>query len=359
MHIDWLQIENLRNLTHTRIQPSHNLNIFTGPNASGKTAFLEAIYLLSRAKSFRSPRINEVIQHNKRSFLVTAGIRYAGKGTINTGIERDKTKTVIHYNGQATKKISEQAKNIPLVLVAPDTHSLILGAPKQRRHWLDWAMFHVEPAYLDDWRDYHKALRHRNNLLKKGIHSAQALAGWENIMVETALRITDKRQGILDKIEEYVISPGQDFFEFPLKIKLLNGWPENQNLSDCLLNNREPDRQRGHTKYGIHRADIEFYAGEHLLSSVCSRGQAKLFIIILLVAQAKVMEEISGERSLYLFDDYTAEIDSETRIKIIDLILEQGVQAFFTTTEADLNISANSGVKMFHVERGNVLKVVE
>ena len=174
MYIEWLQIQNVRNLTDLRIEPATRLNILVGPNASGKTSVLEAIYLLSMARSFRTPRVREVIQHQQQSLLVTAGLRYTRSGLVNTGIEKGPGTTAIHFNGENVKKISEQARNIPLILIAPDIQNLALGSPRQRRHWLDWAMFHVEPTYLDDWRDYHKALRQRNSLLKGSQRAAAA-----------------------------------------------------------------------------------------------------------------------------------------------------------------------------------------
>lgn len=359
MHIEWLQIQNVRNLTNFRIQPTPQLNLFIGPNACGKTTILEAIYLLSRARSFRTPRVNEVIQHGKESLLVSAGLRYSRAGLINTGIEKGHGKTIIHYNGENIKKISEQAKNIPLVLVAPDTHNLIMGTPKQRRHWLDWAMFHVEPAYLEDWRNYHKALRQRNNLLKSTLESVDSMSGWEQVMVDTAERINIQRNLFLKRIEETLVLIGGNLFPFIPRISLLRGWRDEQPLSVWLQQNRGIDSQIGYTRHGIHCADIQFLANEYPLSSVCSRGQVKLFIIILLISQAKVTEEITGERSLYLFDDYTSEIDALTRRTIIDLLIKQETQAFFTSTEPGLKDSKPNITKTFHVERGELVKVVE
>ena len=359
MRIDWLQIENVRNLTNVKIQPSGSINIITGPNASGKTTILEAIFTLSRAKSFRTPRVNEIIQHHKPSFLVTAGIRYSDKGLINTGIQRSHGKTVIHHNGATMKTISEQAKNIPLVLVTPDTHNLLMGAPRQRRHWLDWAMFHVEHGYLDEWKDYHKALRQRNNLLKNGKYSSDDLSGWEKVMTQTGMRITEKRRKILKEIEAHTKKLGEGLFNYDPDISLYGGWPENKPLADTLKENRETDRLRGHTQFGIHRADIEFRAGKHSMAAVCSRGQAKLFIVVLLIAQARVTEVATQEKSLYLMDDYAAEIDLDTRDRIIELFLNQKIQVFLTATEQGLKNMRDSDMKMFHVERGEVVKVVE
>jgi len=114
------------------------------------TVILEIIYFLSRVKSFRTPKVQHVIQHKAPSLMVTAKTRYSHKRVIKTGIEKSRTQTVIHNNGKSIKVVSEKAKNLPLIIISPDTNSLAAGTPKQRRHWLDWAMFHVEPSYLDN-----------------------------------------------------------------------------------------------------------------------------------------------------------------------------------------------------------------
>ena len=95
------------------------------------------------------------------------------------------------------------------------------------------------------------------------------------------------------------------------------------------------------------------------MAAVCSRGQAKLFIVVLLIAQARVTEVATQEKSLYLMDDYAAEIDLDTRDRIIELFLNQKIQVFLTATEQGLKNMRDSDMKMFHVERGEVVKVVE
>ena len=359
MYIEWLQIQNVRNLTNIRIQPASQLNILVGPNASGKTSILEAIYLLSRARSFRTARTNEVIQHKKPSLLVTAGLRYSQYGLVNTGIEKGPGSTVIHFNGDNIKKISDQARNIPLILVAPDVQNLVLGTPKQRRHWLDWAMFHVEPAYLDDWHDYHKALRQRNSALKNNRKTSSPITGWEQVMTEKAGRINEQRQHFIDLIAENLKTVANGIISFKPRIDLYKGWQGDQPLSDSLLKHRENDRQVGYTRHGIHCADVHFYADELPLASSCSRGQIKLFLVLLLISQAKTIEGITGNRPLYLLDDFRAEIDKEAGGLIMELMKQQQAQVFFTSTEFRLDGKATNDIKMFHVEHGELVKVVE
>lgn len=333
--------------------------MLVGPNASGKTSVLEAIYLLSRARSFRTARINEVIQHKKPALLVTAALRYGQSGRVMTGIEKGQGRTVIHYNGENIKKISDQARNIPLILVAPDVQNLVSGSPRQRRHWLDWAMFHVEHSYLDDWHAYHKALRQRNSMLKNNRNSANSLAGWEQVMSETAARITAQRQQFIGLISENLATVANGLLPFKPRVELYKGWPEDAPLSTSLQNSRDSDRQIGYTRHGIHCSDVRFYADKRALAASCSRGQIKLLLVLLLVSQARTLEGITADRPLYLLDDYRSEIDGEAGGLILELMQEQQAQVFFTSTESRREDLAIDGIKMFHVEHGELVKVVE
>lgn len=153
----------------------------------------------------------EVISHEKDSFLVTANLNRTRSTLVRTGIEKRPGKTIMRYDGEIIKKISEQARNLPIILITPDSHRLITGEPRQRRHWLDWGMFHVKPDYLDLWRDYHKSLRHRNMLLKNNNTDSRQLSVWELAMSDTAARISNLRrdfivqiQAVMEKLSTFV-----------------------------------------------------------------------------------------------------------------------------------------------------------
>ena len=158
MHIEWLQVRNVRNLSDQRIEPGPALNVICGPNGSGKTALLEAIHILGRCRSFRTPGINRVIRYQQKELQISAGLRLPDRTLVVTGVERSRTALNIRYNQRTVRKVSEQAALIPVITVTPESHRLVSGSPVFRRRWLDWAMFHVKPDYIETWRDYHRAL---------------------------------------------------------------------------------------------------------------------------------------------------------------------------------------------------------
>ena len=355
MYIGRLQIKSVRNLSEVSLHPGSRLNFLVGKNASGKTAVLEAIYFLSRARSFRTSRIREVVQYGQEVLQVSARLQSGKSLPIATGIEKGNGKSVIRYNGEMVWTVSAQARQLPLVLMTPDSHQLITGTARQRRHWLDWAMFHVEPDYLTWWRTYHKSLRQRNALLHSArpVHSGE-IGGWEQSMAKASRRIQAVRHRFVERLEEaYQTMLGNNFPARP-DIRLQSGWPEGKRLLDLLGQNREQDRRAGHTRYGPHKADLAFYVENKHLGAVCSRGQVKLFVNTLLIAQAQVYEFYSKKKPVFLVDDFTAELDHHSQEQLLGLLDEQEAQVFLTATNLGRQNEINDRIPMFHVKHGHV-----
>ena len=358
MRFDTLNVNYVRNIDNIQIQPSAGLNLIIGPNASGKTALLEAMHLLSRARSFRTPRIKEVIQREQKVLQVSAKISKLGKGLVSTGIEKGHGSTAIKYRGEQLKTVSEQANNIPLITFTPDSHVLVTGGPKERRHWLDWALFHVEPKYIGTWRDYQKALRNRNNLLKNG-GSAPQMRGWESRMVDEAKALDGFREVFTKKLQQQLNITAREVFSNLPDLSIKKSYPDSQSFAEHLEREREKDRQIGYTRYGPHKIDIVFKAKEVLIAQSYSRGQIKRFIASLLVAEARSYQEINGEKPVLLIDDFAAELDAGGRQDLLSLLKAYGGQIFLTSTEMLEDISLSDEGSVFHVERGSFNKMIK
>lgn len=358
MLIRKLEANHVRNIDSVKITPNPEFNFITGANASGKTAFLEAIYCLARAKSFRSPRSGELIQKTKESFSVIANLEYRTKPGVVTGIERSRTRTELRYDGKPQKTVSEQANNMPLVLLHPDSHTLISGSPKIRRHWLDWALFHVEHNYLRVWKNYHKALRNRNALLKKR-GSQQELLAWEENMLVAAEALHKPRAAFIRKLEAVLQKSDTDPFIRECSIELDPGYSEKSGLLESLEKDREKDLLNGHTRAGPHKADVKIKNHEELISRLYSRGQIKRLVSELLLAQAVVYEVITKEKPVLLIDDMGAELDRQAEEKLLNSLANFQAQVFITMTDKNNCFLNKKQSEMFHVEHGKFRKVVE
>jgi DNA replication and repair protein RecF len=360
MYLEWLRIQHVRNLGQSRIDPGPGLNVFTGPNASGKTAILESLYLLARARSFRTARIQEVISRGSNALLVSAGLAYHGSAIrVTTGIEKSHGQVSIRYNGSPVRTVSEQARQLPMVLVTPDSHRLLTGTPKQRRHWLDWAMFHVEHGYLSHWRDYFRALRHRNILLKTGSQDTEACRGWERSMAAAGEKLTSLRRGFVRDLSQALLqAPAAALAGPEVGIRLEPGW-QGDDLAESLALFRDQDREAGFTRQGPHRADVVFRSQDRAAAGLLSRGQIKLFVCRLSMAEAAVLAQRLGEPPLFLLDDYRAELDSEAGARLLAGLQQQGWQCFVNATEIPRDAVSEGKFQRFHVEHGEVRKVVK
>lgn len=351
MRIEWLQVRNVRNLSNLRIQPGPQLNIIIGPNGSGKTALLEAIHFLGRCRSFRTSGINRVIRHQQKELVVSAAMRLQDQTQVITGVQRTRAEINIRYNNRTVRRVSEQAAQIPVITVTPDSHRLISGSPVFRRRWLDWAMFHVKPDYIDTWRDYHKALKNRNSLLRK--NRTEQLGAWEQALGRAAEKINGLRNAFIAELADEMAEAAQ-LLDIPLvTLEYDRGWQQGVGLERLLAQQRQRDMDSGVTRYGVHRSDMAIREDGRDIGLVYSRGQIKLSIVALALAQDSVFRRRTGRNPIILLDDLPAELDVESQRRVLGALAQRGGQVFITTAGG---IPTNTGKQqtMFHVEHGQI-----
>ena len=356
MRIENLHLSGVRNLTDVDLNCCPGINIITGRNASGKTAILEGIHLLAKACSFRTPRAREIIQHGRDKLTVTAKIRNADNSCVVTGIEKGQQQTQIKYNGKKVKKRSEQAKNLPLITITTESHRLIYGTPRERRHWLDWSLFHVEQNYMDVWLGYHHALRQRNSLIRKRATRTQ-YPPWETQLAASAVQIREMREQYLGRLQARLQLP-EVTSQAGISIALQSSSESEEELLRKYTR-RESDIAAGHTQHGPHREDIRFRQSGRDLGQVFSRGEGKRFIMTLLLAQAREYQDSCQQTPLLLIDDLPAELDEEQREALLSMVETHAMQAFLTTVHPEMLPVYQSQKRVFHVEQGRLIKVVE
>ena len=360
LYIEQLNACSIRNLGEFSIHPSPKLNFFYGPNASGKTSILESIYLLSRIKSFRSKRINDVISRGDNKLQVYA--RGTNQGVpFSVGVEKGHGVTRIKFDGESIQTASEQAKLLPVYILTPDHYILFTGTPKDRRHWLDWSMFHVEQEYMVVWKNYHRALRHRNALLKsERSTNPSEITGWERLMGEEAVKIDDMRNKYISDLNKLLNEKhAPHVLSGAVKINYLNENYAGQNLSDLLAVGRNEDEKRGYTNLGPHRADISFNYEDYNVARHLSRGQTKLFSAALVSSQVDKLKEL-GKDAMVLVDDLDAELDQDSSRKILALLLANNAQTFVSSLARPEWLGQENELNsMFHVKHGKIQKMVE
>lgn len=352
MHIEWLHVKNVRNLSDLKIEPGPGLNVVCGPNGSGKTALLEAIHILGRCRSFRSPGIDRVISYHQRELQISAGLRLPDRSRVVTGVERSRTALNIRYNDRTVHKVSEQAALIPVITVTPESHRLVSDSPVYRRRWLDWAMFHVKPDYIQSWREYHKALKNRNNLLRR--RKVNELGSWERAMWCAAKIMTAQRNAFIRDLSEAMQGT---IWQLRIPVTTLEydcGWQTGVDLDHYLAEQRRGDMERGTTRHGLHRSDITICQDGREIGHFYSRGQIKLCLAALSLALDSVFRKRTARAPVVLVDDLPAELDQTGQQRIIQALAKQEGQVFITAT-GDLPPAHHVKAKMFHVEQGRII----
>ena len=360
--IEHLEITNIRNLKPVSLEPSV-INLIYGDNGSGKTSLLEAIHLLSVARSFRSKQIKPVVQTGQNDCILFATLASAiGAAGKRLGLQRSKPgELVMKVDGEPVKTVSDLAIHLPVQVINSDTFQLLDGSPDDRRRFLDWGLFHVEPQFYEAWKKARKLLKQRNSLLRRGKIDAAQMATWNQGLADAAEALDALRDQYFNELAAEFNQLLPTLLEIDeLSMAYYRGWDKDTPLLEVLETNFEKEAERGYTQSGPHRADIRLrYQGQYA-ADMLSRGQQKLVVCALKLAQGRVLARRNvGEApktSIYLVDDLPAELDQQHRQVFCQLLESLGAQVFITCIEVDSMMKScwqrPEQVKMFHVEQG-------
>jgi DNA replication and repair protein RecF len=210
----------------------------------------------------------------------------------------------------------------------------------------------VEQGFLPIWRRYQRALKQRNKALgTPGLDMA-----WDGELIHAAEQITELRRNYITKLEAYVDQFVQRLVELEkVTVSYLPGWRQDLSYSEVLRGSLLQDREYGFTRHGPHRAEVVVKIGNRLARDSISRGQQKLLVIALLLAQVALLNEVAFIQPVILIDDLTAELDSYHRDRLLDVLSGLKAQTIMTVTEeSSLPVNNGTPIRWFHVEHGKV-----
>lgn len=330
MLLQKLRIERLRNLTTVALDELQPFNIFYGRNGSGKTSILEAIHLLATGRSFRTYTPKHYIQHHERDTMV-----FAQSYDYRIGLQKlSSGEQIMRVNGDNVATQGQLARLLPVQVIEPQSTEIIDQGAKPRRQLLDWLMFHVEPEFYPIWQNYSRALRQRNALLKTyPVPNLQQFEGWNQIIAEEGERIHLLREiviarwQILIQEELALLLP-----DIKIEIDYYAGYSVEQGLIAQLDQGLQKDIDRRTTQYGVHRADLRLKTPIGYADDVLSRGQKKLLIIALKLAQIALLNR-SNKETVVLLDDLTAELDVQAQHRLLHRLHQLESQVFLTTLD--------------------------
>jgi DNA replication and repair protein RecF len=359
MRLSALTIFNFRNLEYIDLNFAKPFSCFIGENGSGKTSILEAVYFLGHGRSFRSAQIQRIIQYSQPAFTLHAKVQDDLNLLYNIGIERSlQGDSITKIAGKAQANSGELAQALPTLLIHPNAYRLLDCGPKIRRQFIDWGLFHVEQSFYPLWKHLNRILKQRNVLIRQG-QSYEMIAMWDRDFVKISNEINKLRIVYLEKLLPIVMRLLDKFVKLPrLRIEYSQGWAKERELEIVLEQAHSKDIERGYSYYGPQRADLLIKIGEHPAHEVLSRGQQKLLVIAMKLAQGILLKEWCNKTCVFLLDDITAELDETRQRFVIETLRGLQSQVLMSMLdEASLySLDDELEMDMFHVEHGQITR---
>lgn len=355
-----LDIHGVRNVRRARLEGLTQSNILYGPNGSGKTSVLESIHLLSTARSFRSPAARSVISHGADSLTVYGEIAHEdGSPGLPLGIQRDRSGAAdIRVSGTPVRSAAFLAAELPVLVLNSDSFDLLTGAPRDRRRFLDWGVFHVEQGFFATWQRFQRCIKQRNALLRRGKMEDVELVSWSSEVAVAGEILTASREKYFARLQrrfaQVIAAVLPD--SAPVTLQFRRGWDRDRTYQEVLRSGLVVDRAQGYTHSGPQRADIRILSGDVSAAETLSRGQQKLVVSALKLAQGHLYAEgeVAGQ-CVFLLDDLPSELDEWHLRLVCEEITRMGAQVFISCIDLpslQAVWQAAGPLSVFHVEHG-------
>jgi len=352
MPLGRVQVTDFRCLQSAALDLDPQFTLISGPNASGKTSLLEALYVLGRGRSFRTRRLEHLIRHDTTQFVVFGEVVTADR-RIPVGVEGSAGGVRARIAGDRASTLAELALMLPVQIIDPEIHHLIEEGPSRRRRFLDWGVFHVEPTFVGHWQRYRQALRQRNAALKSGQDLA-VVSVWDGDLIQYGDLLSRARTHYVQRLSEQAAAVARKLLGMELALSYRPGWARDQSFAEALQGSDAHDRQMGATQVGPHRAELGIRLNGAAVKDRISRGQQKLLAASLLIAQLKLFPDDSSVQPSLLLDDPAAELDDERLAGLIREVSAHSVQLIVTTLHGDFSAFGSPG-RRFKTNAGQVI----
>ena len=362
MIITGLKFENFRNLEDNHISFSDKMNVIVGDNGQGKTNLLECIWMFNGVRSFRGAKDRDLVRFEKKSAKIE--IEFFSE-------ERDQTARIEFLDNKREAYINEIKKPAPShllgkitsIVFSPEHLSLVKDGPNVRRKFIDSAICQVKPKYSVYLAKYNRILNQRNALLKDiANHSdlEDTLEIWDRELAVNGSIVISERLKYISRLSEIAgeyhsgISENREKLEIIYKNRYSPQTSTTEIASDffdLLSKHRKDDLMLRYTSKGPHRDDIEININGRSARQYASQGQQRSAVLSLKLAEASLVDILTGENAIILLDDVLSELDRERQAFLLNKIQDR--QVFITCCDYSTESLLKSG-KIFVVDNGYV-----
>ena len=353
MAISRLIIENFRNLSAVDLEFDHGFNFLVGKNGSGKTSLLESIFYLGHGRSFKSSVTTRIIRYEQPHFTLHGRIQER-QHQWSVGLQKLRQgNSIVKINGEDGNKIADLAHLLPMQLITPEGLTLLNGGPAFRRAFLDWGLFHHQSYFHAAWSNLYRLLKQRNAALLQTYDYGQ-LKIWDVELTKLAHQVSQWRAEYAEALRPEIEQTCRLFLpELEISLSFHQGWEKDSDYGELLKQNFERDKAIGYTVAGPQKADFRFKANGLPVEDVLSRGQLKLLMCALRLAQGEHLMAQKNRHCIFLIDDFASELDESKRALLAERLQHSGSQVFVTAISQDqLQQMQPSQQRVFHVENG-------
>ncbi len=368
MRISRLGVKNYRNLEENSFDFNDKINYIYGDNAQGKTNLIESIWMLTGARSFRGTKDNNIVSFEAETAKIDGKLFFE---------QRDQSISIFFANGRRRVFLNDIPRTYPTeiigkfraVLFTPSHLALVKDGPESRRKFIDAALCQLTPTYPQLMVKYNQTLKHRNILLKnsqmQNIKSG-LFEVWNYKLAELGSKIIKKRLEYLSRLEREAlinyceISSGKESLKISYISSIFKGDPSTKSEAEIekeflhYLNcEQKRDEKRGFTSKGPHKDDLEIFLQGKSLKQFGSQGQQRSAVLALKLAEATVMNQLTGESPVVLLDDVMSELDETRKNYMIESL--ENWQTFITGCEKNL-VSSFENLKFFHIANGSLVE---
>lgn len=369
MRIDTLSLLDFRNYANLELDLTPGLNVLYGANAQGKSAILEAVYILATSKSHRTSKDSELIRIGSQACRISAKVCRPESNDVTLDVIISRTeKKQVRINTVRHQRISELIGNLNAVVFSALDIEMIRGEPGLRRRFLNLDISQVSPQYVFALGRYKRALEQRNNLLKEarlGNASTEGLDVWDRQLAEYGAAITCRRETFCRALAEAaaetygLITDSAEKLEISYRssVGASEGCSDEETadrLFGLLASRRDMDLARGTTSTGPHRDDIEFKVAGLDARYYASQGQQRTAALAVKLAEVTILESAVGEGPVVLLDDAGAELDELRRSRMLKAVAGRCQTLITTTRPEELGAEMSASAELYRVVSGTV-----
>lgn len=343
-----------RNLQNIDISFFDEMNVICGENAQGKTNLLEGIWLFTGIKSFRGAKDSALLRFGCEK--ADLNLTFLAEGIENEAQIEIKEHRAATFNNNRLKTPSLMAGKFNATVFSPNDLGLVRDGPAVRRRFLDIAIGQLYPSYISAVKNYMRAVTQRNQIIKDYRYDGTLsvmLDVFEDEIAANGEKITGIRKKYIDRLGEFLpaVYDGLSSGKERLETEYISSCGE-EDLRQALKNSRKNDMFTGTTSIGPHRDDIEFKINGVSARNYGSQGQKRSVALALKLAEAEVINKVSGEYPVFLLDDVMSELDPERQNYILNHI--KGIQSFITCCDPS-NVERLKTGKIFEMRNGRIV----